>query len=416
MVSMPQEWLQRQKAKVARKWRFCHDQVFPLRLSLCWWGSLREELKDTIEDWEAYDEEQTRDFSHSPLNSQTIHLLKAQKGGGKTSVICNMLQRLPCNAKVLALSTQQAVAAKFSTDYNLTTYLDISSKVKKDLHKESRLVISPQSLFQLFKSGDRNKWPKFDVLVLDEANAILKTLSTRDMHQVDLFKTILYFNWLVASATDIILADADLSTWHLDVVKNMITEGDKKYAAWLGLWPTPKIKINYNKHMQDKVQYFIVRPDEMKLTFFNIFWGLLERNPCNRSPVACMVNTKTDTYMFLNLAIEVKLHLKDCLKEVMWCGVWIREGAMLPTVVMVNGNTSAMPEMQKVLVNPNVQLVECEAFIVNSVISTIDIQLLHFKFMFAMQGQGQAADWRLYPTPPTNSTQKPCLDWPHWGS
>jgi hypothetical protein len=142
-----------------------------------------------------------------------------------------MLQRLPCNAKVLALSTRRAVAAKFSTDYNLTTYLDINSKVKKDLYKESRLVISPQSLFQLFKSGDRNKWPKFDVLVLDEANAILKTLSTRDTHQVDLLKTISYFNWLLVSASNIVLADADLSTWHLDVVKNMIAEEDKEYEA-----------------------------------------------------------------------------------------------------------------------------------------------------------------------------------------
>jgi hypothetical protein len=189
------------------------------------------------------------------------------------------------------------------------------------------------------------------------------------------------------------LADADLLTWHLDVVKNMIAKEDKEYAAWLRLRPTPTIKVNYNKHVQDKAQYFIVRPDEMKLTFFNLFQGFLKKNPRNRSPVACMANTKTDTYMFLNLAIKAKPHLKDCLNEIMRCRVWYQEGATLPTVVMINGDTSATPEMQQVLTNPNAQLAKCEAFIANSAISTaIDIQLLRFKFMFAVQGQGQAAD------------------------
>jgi hypothetical protein len=60
---------------------------------------------------------------------------------------------------------------------------------------------------------------------------------------------------------------------------------------------------------------------------------------------------------------------------------------------MINGDTSATPEMQQVLANPNAQLAKCKAFIANSAISTaIDIQLLHFKFMFTVQGQGQAAD------------------------
>ena len=144
---------------------------------------------------------------HLVEKNKRIIVVKAHMGKGKTVAIKNFIKHNKYK-RILFICPRQAFSYEVSSKFNLKNYLDVEDN---DYDKCDRLAIQLESLHKLNK-------PKFDIVVLDESESILKQFSSKTMRG----KHIATFNKLkeiINQSTKIIFADA------------FITERTMKFAS-----------------------------------------------------------------------------------------------------------------------------------------------------------------------------------------
>lgn len=259
-----------------------------------------------------------RDGAADHLN---IHWIKAAKGRGKTTAIMKALEEYKNHKKVLprvlALSTLRAVAHKFSEDYELECYLDEMS-VKPDLHKKARLVISPQSLHKLCMDHDQSKWPTFDILILDEYDAILRSLDNPVTHKVPILHTQKALQWLMATANHVIISDADLNSWHKKHTEMMLEQGFNMFC----LHKTIVDHVQWNTLTLDNAEYYINSKDEMER---RLAWAMHNKD-LTTDNVAILASTRKDARRGLVHALNACPFFAKRIEEIQSAlhtlGVW----------------------------------------------------------------------------------------------
>jgi hypothetical protein len=169
--------------------------------------------------------------SDNPLNSpvvgeitpavNTILLIRSYLGTGKTSSFINYI-RENNSARVLILSPRQLYARSITGEYNckkdhlhenigelFNCYLDVNN-----VNECNRLVLQMESLHKL----DLNNIQKFDVLILDEIEALLKQFSSKRTMK-NLIKCSTVFERLVRETPIVIGGDAFLGMKSISTLK-----------------------------------------------------------------------------------------------------------------------------------------------------------------------------------------------------
>lgn len=327
------------------------------------------------------------------LPKRWIHIIKASKGMGKTMQVKQFLSTRRDSQSMLAFSVRRTMATKLAQDFGFTSYLTEENSVNLRAHRH--IVISMQSLHHLFYTETEEEGkPSYDILILDEFAALLSALIAFDTHTASLWTILDHFKWLLVKASTIIVTDADLKPWHILELKKLILGGEEQFDTRIPMeeelfqsegYPPSKNQIakevithfNWNKYIKDDAVYHIHNEDEIAHLFHDKYsFG-------DTQPVAFFTTNKQAAFKALELALSVKTHLKKGLQSVEESGLWYKEGATKPTIVVVTGDFTSKSEMMQVLKDPNNELAECELFIANTAASIgIDIQLTCFSHIY----------------------------------
>ena len=147
------------------------------------------------------------------LNLQPgINFIKSPQGTGKT---VGLIPYAKMETSFLAITHRQSLATKAANDFGLDLYLNME---KDDMNYASQLSICINSLYKL--SGEGKPTPRYEIVLLDESEQILRALVESNMQYKDLIMATLKF--ILKNAKFIVLADADLSPLTMEFIKNIL--------------------------------------------------------------------------------------------------------------------------------------------------------------------------------------------------
>jgi hypothetical protein len=137
---------------------------------------------------------------------QKAKCIRAFLGKGKTTCYKNYIKEMSQNSKVIVLTPRKSFASNISNELAFTDY----QKVKGEI-KDSRIVIQFESLHRLKDS-------KFDLVVMDEVESILKQMTSVKTNGNNLQENIEKFEEILKTAGNILCADAFLTSKTTDLL------------------------------------------------------------------------------------------------------------------------------------------------------------------------------------------------------
>lgn len=198
-----------------RRWAmYLHPESFPSQVSKVDHANQLFYNYNTI-NWK-YDIVNSRYLPPLPHHTKFQNIvLKSPMGTGKSTVLGNWLEPQADKSMLLVVSR---ILFGYSIQSDLNQHEGINFQnykglAQKDLNKANHLVCSVESLCRI---GNR----KFDIIILDESESVLKQLSAFKTHRERWSDNIKTFDRICKKASNIFIADAFLTSRSIDFFKS----------------------------------------------------------------------------------------------------------------------------------------------------------------------------------------------------
>jgi hypothetical protein len=154
-----------------------------------------------------------------------VHIIRSQKGSGKTFRLAQLLKSLPQETSILAVTHLRSLARNIAQRLSLECYIDDHDDIP-GIYSD-RFICGMASLFNVFCDYDPNIKPrKYNILVLDEFEQLLEQLFNNDF----IFNSnrrrdaISVLNQLFINADTVYILDADIGYVSIGYVDMLLKE------------------------------------------------------------------------------------------------------------------------------------------------------------------------------------------------
>ena len=147
------------------------------------------------------------------LKTDTITHIKSHLGSGKTTIIKNFIKNNPSIKKIIYFAPRVLFARDIYNDLKDVDFKLYSTLKKDDYEETDKIIIQLESTWKV-------KRQKYDLIVIDEVESVLKQLVSKDTNKniVETYKT---FEYILKNCNTIITADAFLSNNSIEVINSI---------------------------------------------------------------------------------------------------------------------------------------------------------------------------------------------------
>ena len=158
----------------------------------------------------------------SPINpKEKVYILKAYMGKGKTTQICDYLNRNKGKTCIFLTSRKTFASSLFSTlsrNCSGRDWLMYLNKKRKEIDDSTNLIVQVESLFKVKNN--------YDIVIMDECESLLYQMTSLGTHKDNIYSNIEALKRLLSNAQQVIYADAFVSKRTFDFIEG---GREKKY-------------------------------------------------------------------------------------------------------------------------------------------------------------------------------------------